>query len=217
MLVPEVDYLDGLFQLVVLAPPDSALPSAAPFEPVLMDRSWVRARRIAVGDPSPWRAATKVSVGTSSNVRDGAAVTALGTRLVGRVSHAGLFTSDVSFLADPGFRLVAVARFANDPVPRVLGRLVSEGRTRDGTGVRFRWIVRVALGMASGPGGALERARLFTGSGDPGLPAGFFFGEALLPVDVAPGEVREIVVQSDLDPLDVRELFVRTSKQARGG
>ena len=211
--VPELDYMDGLFQLVVLAPPDRALGSATPFEPVLMDSNWVRARPLGVGDPSPWRSATKLSVGRLRGVHAGAAVTSIGARLVGRVARARPLTSDVSFLDDPGFSVVAVARIEGEHEPRVLGRLVSEGRGADGA-IHFRWIVRVRLEPrpAAGPepaGG--RRARLFTGSGMSGLPAGFFFGETIVPLDAEPGEIRAIRVWTDVGPGELRTLFVRTA------
>ena len=144
-------YLDGLYQLVVLCPPAPGLGSGVPFEPVLMDSNWLSARALGVGDPSPWRSTTKLSVGRLRGVRAGAAVTAIGARLIGRVTHAGLWSSDVSFLADPGFRVVAVGLFEGEEEPRVLGRFVSRGRTRDGA-VRFAWIVR----YFGGGGGAIS-------------------------------------------------------------
>jgi len=206
-VVPELDYLDGLFQVVVFAPPDAALGSAAPFEPVLMDERWVQARPLGTGDPNPWRCAAKVSAGRLRGVRAGAAVTSIGARLIGRVAHAGLLSSDVSFLADPGFTLVAVGRFDSDRTPRVLGRMVSEGARDDGL-IRFRWIVRVGLGEDLGAG--VRRAQLFSGSGDAGLPAGFRFGTADIPLDAVPGEERMLLVETDIDPRHVRSFFLRT-------
>jgi len=208
-IVPELDYVDGLFQVVVLAPLERGLGSAVPFEPVLMDSRWVSARPLGVGDPSPWRSTTKIDVGSRRGVRAGAAVTSIGARLIGRVTHAGLLTSDVSFLDDEGFSVVAVARVAG--TPRVLGRLISEGRDEDGA-IRFRWIVRARQDPLEAAEGA-RRARLFTGSGDPGLPAGFGLGEAELPLDVEPGEERELRVITDVDPRDLRTLFVRTGAE----
>lgn len=213
-VVPELDYLDGLFQVVVFAPEDARLGSADAFEPVLMDERWVRARPLGTGDPNPWRCAAKVGVGRLKGVAPGAAVTSIGARLIGRVTHAGLMTADVSFLADPGFTLVAVARFDPDPTPRVLGRLVSEGEEADGR-IRFRWIVRVSPGADLGTGA--RRAHLFSGSGDAGLPAGFRFGEADIPTDAAPGEVRRLWLETDVDPRHVRALFLRTAEPVATG
>ena len=223
-ILPELDYLDGLYQVVILAPPDPAHGVTPPVEPVVYDGQWLAARPLGVGDPSPWRSSRKIAAGRSHGVRAGAAVSAIGARLVGRVQRAGLFTSDVSLLDDPGFSVVAVALVEGEEEPRVLGRLVSQGRDRDTGEVRFRWFVRVSLDLlpwdAVEPGAAQgdeeaqplapRRARLFTGSGDPGLPAGFFFGEAWLPVDSEPGQVRELAVVTGLGARDVRSLFVRT-------
>ena len=219
-LVPEVDFVDGLYQVVVLAPEDPGLPRSEPFGLALEDGGWVTARALSLGDPAPGRAATKVSAGRRHGVRDGAAVTVLGPRLFGRVTHAGVASSDVSFLADPGFEVVAVARFRGESEPRVLGRLISRGRQADGS-VRFRWSVRVRLeGLRAEElveEGAVARARLFTGSGEAGLPAGLLLGDALVPLDALPGEVREIRLLGDVDPHHLRRFFVRRSDAAGGG
>jgi len=134
-------------------------------------------------------------------------VTGVGARLIGRVQRAGLFTSDVALLADPGFTVVAVAELEGESTPRILGRLTTLGRAANGA-VRLSWWVQVPLGVAGGEEEAL-RARLFTGSGDPGLPAGLFLGEALLPRSAQPGEEREVLLHPDVDPAALRGLFVR--------
>jgi hypothetical protein len=92
----------------------------------------------------------------------------------------------------------------------VLGRLISSGRDPVSGAIRMRWIVRVGLGEIVGFAGRDSvRARLFTGSGDEGLPAGLFFGETMLPLDAAPGQVRELRIETDVDGRDVRTLFAR--------
>jgi len=66
--------------------------------------------------------------------------------------------------------------------------------------------------LDAGPGDASEvSARIFSGSGDPGLPAGLFLGTALLPRTAAAGEEREIRLRFEVEPADVRRLFVRRS------
>ena len=144
-------------------------------------------------------------------VREGAAVTAIGARLVGRVAQAGPWSSHVSFLADPGFHVSVLALFEGSAEPRVLGRFVSLGRAADGR-VRFRWKPRVAWSLAAES--EAPRARLFTGSGDLGMPSGFFLGEARLPAEVRAGETYEIDVSTDLEPDEVRSLFVRTAARS---
>jgi hypothetical protein len=80
--------------------------------------------------------------------------------------------------------------------------------------VRFRWSVRVPLTL-SGEGGDV-RARLFTGSGEPGLPGGLFLGEAVLPRRAAAGEERELVLLCSVDPGDLRTVFVRRAPREGG-
>ncbi len=208
-IAPELDFKDGLSHLVVLCPPNERLGSSLPFEPVLVDDNWVKARPLALGDPSPWRSAVPISVGEVDQVRPGAAVTSVGLNLVGRVARVRRWSAELSFLDDPGLALVAIARFEAEDRPVVLGRLLSDGRGEEGW-VCFRWIVRAPLGVEEAHG--LRRARLFTGAGDAGLPAGFFIGEAELPLDAVPGEVREIRVETALDPTQAHALFVRTGE-----
>ena len=209
-VAPELDYLDGLFHVVVLCPPDERFGSAIPFETVLRDRNWIRTRPLSAGDPSSARSACKIRVGRSHGVVTGAAVTSIGANLVGRVIRAGILTSDVAFLDDPGFSVTAIARIDGTDEPQVLGRLDALGRDEATGLLRFRWIVRVSLAL-TGAEGEVRRADLFTGSAHSGLPAGFSFGETRLPVDVAPGQAREILVDPDVAPAGVNVLVVRTA------
>ncbi len=211
-ITPELDYKDGLFQVVVLCPPDAAYGSAVPFDTALRDSNWVRTRPLSLGDANPARSACKIRVGTRHGVYTGAAVTSVGAHLVGRVVRSGPASADVAFLDDPGFSVVAVARIDGDDEPRVLGRLVAMGRGEDPEGdtLRFRWIVRVPLDLALADGSRTRHARLFTGSGDPGLPAGFSFGETELPIDAEAYTEPVLEVRTDIAPEDVQALFVRT-------
>ena len=207
-LEPELDYEDGLFHVVVLAPRDPDLPDETARDPALFDANWLEVAPFNVGDPSPWRETAKIRAGRADGVRPGAAVTAIGARLLGRVVRAGRWTADVAFLGDPGFSVVAVARFEGVDEPRVLGRLVSLGRSDDGRRVRLRWKARVPLGLAPGAPDGTRRARLFTGSGDAGLESGFFLGEARVPVNSEePAPI--VTLEAELDPADVGSLFVR--------
>ena len=126
--------------------------------------------------------------------------------------RAGLLTSDVAFLDDPGFTVVAVARIEGEDEPRVLGRLVALPRDLAGESdaVRFRWIVRIPLDVKPVDGERTRHARLFTGSGDRGLPAGLSFGVAELPLDAAAYTEPVIEVVPDVAPDSVEALFVRT-------
>jgi len=54
-----------------------------------------------------------------------------------------------------------------------------------------------------------RRARIYTGSGDPGLPGGLFLGETFLPPTAAAGEQVELILPLPIDPGDLRRLFVR--------
>ena len=102
----------------------------------------------------------------------------------------------------------------------MLGRLDALGRDPGGETICFRWIVRVSLDSVSSAGSddgiAARRARLFTGSGGPGLPAGFAFGEASIPLDAEPGEERFIHVLPDVSTREVHALFVRTHARPQG-
>lgn len=209
-LRPELDYQDGLYHVVVLAPPDEGLPLEVERDPSLLDASWLEAPALSVSDPSPWRESAKLRAGARDGVRPGAAV-ALGPRLVGRVARVGPTTCDVAFLGDPGFSVVAVALLAGEEAPRVLGRLVSLGRVAGTDRVRLRWLARSPLPES---GAGARAARLFTGSGDSGLESGFFLGETLLPEGGGPRP--EIELATGFLPRDAGTLHVRLDPFAAG-
>ncbi len=217
VIVPELDYKDGLSQVVVLAPADPSLPSALPFDTGLFDAHWVRARLLSVGDPSPDRSTRKVRVGRRHGVENGAAVTSVGGHLVGRVLRSGIATSDVALLDDLGFSLVVVARFEGVEEPVVLGRWLALGRDPESDELAFRWIVRASLPPEIAGRGGVRAARLFSGSGDVGLPAGFSLGEALLPLEVEPGRDEVVTLASHVEPGAVHTLFVRTREALAEG
>ncbi|MEW6072719.1 MAG: hypothetical protein AB1726_09035 [Planctomycetota bacterium] len=205
---PALDYKDGLFWVVILAPPDPALPAREPVAEEIFAAEWARATPLAVGDASPWREAVRIAGGRARGMEAGAAVTARGRRLVGRVARAGPWTADVSFLGDPGFSVVAVARLEGLAAPQVLGRLVSLGRDRrDGT-VLFRWVKRVELALPAGEARAAIPARLYTGSGDAGLSCGYFLGEGEIPLA---GDLRIIRLATAAEPRDLGALYVRVA------
>ncbi len=205
-LLPEIDYQDGLSHVIVLAPdvPLEPLPARVP---VLLDENWLAVRPLNLADPSPWREAAKLPVGTSHGVMPGAAVTSAGARLIGRVTRAGPISSDVSYLGDPGFHVVCVARFDDGGAPRVLGRLHGLGRSASGA-VRLRWVPRIELG--AGTSERSKGARLYTGSGDAGISTGFYLGHTELPLHTQRDEPVELVLETDLTPVELGALYVRT-------
>jgi hypothetical protein len=207
----ELDYRDGLFHLVVLAPPDGTLPSDQPMPQALADLGWQRARPLTHGDPSPWRETLRVAVGSSDGARPGAAL-AFGARIVGRLGDVGPWSADACLFGDVGFHVVAVARFDGDGVPRVLGRLVSLGRDAGGA-VVFRAAGGEPLPLEpDGPDGC-RAAQLFTGAGDAGVPSGLLIGAARVPVARGPDEgddgERHVRLEGGGRAGNLRDLWVR--------
>ncbi|MEX1024059.1 MAG: hypothetical protein WD226_03185 [Planctomycetota bacterium] len=200
-LRPEVDYLHGLFQVMVvtsLAGGDEI----GPYDPVTESRAWISARPLTTGDANPRRSSFKLRRGALAGITTGAAVTARGAHLVGRVGRVGPLMADVRMLDDPGLSLVALALLDDDPVPRPLGRLVSLGR--DGDALLFHWSPRVAL--ADEPRSV--RARVFTGSGDPGMATSFPVGTTVLPVGLPVGASTTLRIVPDVEGRHVSPVFV---------
>jgi len=216
---PELDYKDGLFHVVVLCPPDASLGSELGFVSATHDDQWLRVKPIGMGDPSPYRQTAKLRAGRSLGVEPGAAVLSLANRLVGRITHAGPWTSDVSFLDDPGFSVVAVASAGEAAEPYVLGRLISMGRQAAGGPVLLRWSVRVEPRADWKPlaeEGSVQ-ARLYTGSGEEGLPSGFAFGNARIPMDASSGETRILELELDTPATSLRSFYVRIKRSTTDG
>ncbi|MEM7305989.1 MAG: hypothetical protein AAF682_04930 [Planctomycetota bacterium] len=208
---PELDYLDGLFHVVVLATPDPGLPSDEPLPQALTDSGWRKARPLSHGDPSPWRETVSVAVGTTHGVQPGAAL-AFGARFVGRIGEAGPWSADALLLGDVGLNVVAVARFEGEERPRVLGRLVSLGRDGSGT-VRMRAGGGEPLSLEPDGSDGRRLAHLFTGSGDPGVPSGLYLGPARVPVGPGaeePGADRVLRLEGAPIGGNLRGLWVRT-------
>jgi hypothetical protein len=204
---PALDYVDGLFQVAILAPVDDSLPEPAPPSPVHEDGHWIPARVLGPGPPEPGRRTVNLAQGAVHGVRRGAAVT-FGARLMGRVTRVGPISSTVSLLGDPGLTLVAAARIRGEVEPRVLGRLVGLGRDPDTGAALFRWHRRTDHALVPGADGS-RRALLFTGSGEPGLRGGFHLGWAEIPVGPGGAERPLIRLEVDVDPARVRALWVR--------
>ncbi len=200
-VLPEVDFESGLYQVLI----HTGLHPEKAFAEGLDDRqrgTWVPIERSSMADAAPWREGSKLMVGSLSGVQKDAAL-ASGVRLIGRVIRTGPFTSDVAGLGDLGFH-VPVIGMRLDGNGRggthVLGRLVSAGRDGDGR-ILLTW--QASLPVESEEP---ERARLYTGSGDPGVPRGLLIGETWLPPGPGP---HVLVVQPppDSDVLQDLSLF----------
>src|SRR6185436_6359962 len=85
---PELDLLDGLFQVAVVSAEGEGEARAS--APALQDGNWLATSALTGGDPSSWRSTLKVALGRADGVRAGAAVTGVGARLLGRVARVGL-------------------------------------------------------------------------------------------------------------------------------
>jgi len=181
---PGLDYRSGLYQVLVLYPADADVARARERVDVLADGLWSPARLFLRSEPSPWREGRKLALGLWHDVHNGAALVS-GPRLVGRVEHASFASSNVRMIGDRGFRIAAIAMYEDDGVPRthVLGSLRSLGRAPSGE-LRYEWLATLPL-VGDGP----VRARIWTGSGEVGVPRGLLIGTAELPREL-PDAVR---------------------------
>lgn len=225
-VAPRVDFLHGLYQVVVVTPPgtQTVQPPAHP----LFERRWARARAASAGDPNPMRAGAALWVDGGASVPLGAAVVA-GGRLVGRVSGSTFLGVDVALLADPGLALpvsgVPVEIETpygewvppHDDAPRVLGRIVSLGLDRATGQVAFHLRDAVPLELAGLPDGTRVRLRLVTGSGESALPSALVVGEAILLTGSSGGRGRRFLLDAPTDPLrGAASLFVRLADDDAG-
>lgn len=210
---PGIDYETGLYQVLVLLPPTEPAPRLGRGPDVLDDGQWLPARAFVRGEPSPARVGRKLALGRWHGVRTGAALRS-GARLAGRVLRVGVFTCDVSLLADPGLRVPALAVLESAGEPgvepgvetgveasveasaglHVLGELVSLGAAGPGR-VRFRWPATLEL-----DGEQPVRARIWTGSGEAGVPRGLLIGEAQLPPGPGPHELLVTLPEGGVEP-----------------
>jgi hypothetical protein len=176
-VVPALDYWSGLYQVVVLVP-DPSLHDVVLARDPFDEAAWIDVALAVDGNPSFWRAGRELAAGSSQGVGLDAGV-AIGTRLVGRVVHVAPGSSDASWLADVGFSVNALATIEGVERPVVIGRLTSLGVDRASGDVLFRAVSRPFF--ASSPSEHGAHATLFTGSGDPGIPAGLWIGTTELP------------------------------------
>lgn len=183
----EVDYLDGLYHVAVLTPKQvAARPQAQlavqPAHP-LSESRWLRVRAVTPGDPSAWRRSLQLNRGVESGVRTGAAVIS-GAYLVGRVHSAGPLGAEMHPLTEPGCSvLAAAAPIDGASQPRIMGRLTSLGREPGSGRPLLSWRAHNPLEPLphEEPGGT-RKLELFTGTGEPGLPAGLLLGTAEVPL-----------------------------------
>jgi len=210
-VIPELDFGSGLYQVLVLLPPNApAGPGAAAARGSLLEDGDWRACRLAVrGEPSPWRRGRKLLLGRAHGIEEGAAV-ASGVRFVGRVQHAGWASSDVLLFTDPGFRIPALAMVhdARGERPWVLGEIETV-RAVGSAAVSVRWSATLPL---SGPGSV--PATLWTGSGARGVPRGLLLGTTELPGGAGPHEL-EIALPDGGE--EAARTFVRWKRPAQEG
>lgn len=202
-VLPEVDFAEGLFRVVVVLPPEAAEPVPAPDVDVFADTHWRPVRAFSACEPALWREGIKIDLPRGSGAREGAAVVA-GARIVGRLARAGALESDVALLGDVGLALPAIASVDGMVAPLGLGRLVSLGRESRGGALLLRWTP--AQPLEPGPDGkALRAARVFSGAGELGVPRGLFVGETELPCGPGPHVLR---IQQGFDPRLLHQLWV---------
>jgi len=224
---PLVDFLFGLYQVVILTPPGA--PQVQPPPHPLFEARWARARRASAGDPNPARAGAALWVEDGGEVPLGAAVVG-GGRLVGRVTATTPLGIDLALLADPGLSLpvsgvpVEIETPygewvpAHDRAPRVLGRIVSLGLDRESGRAAFHLRDAVPLELVGMPDGTRVRLRLVTGSGEAALPSALVVGEAVLSTGSSGGRGRRFLLDAPIDPLrGAQRLFVRLSDDEDGG
>lgn len=178
-----LDYASGLSQVVVLCPAGRKTPAPELLQGRFDVENWIASELVLAGDPSFWREGRKLAAGTAHGVSDRSAI-ALGARLVGLVTRAGRFTSDVALLGDPGLALSVLAEVRDETGAShaiALGRMVAVGRDRSDGTLRLRWDAAVSPFAASSSAGDDVEAMLFTGSGERDIPPGLVIGSARLP------------------------------------
>ncbi len=202
-ILPEIDFRNGLFRVVVVLPPEVSPRGPARDSDVFAPENWRVVRAYSACEPALWREGVKIDLPRSAGARPDAAVVA-GARLVGFVTRAGALDSDVALLGDIGVSVPAQALVVGELAPLVLGHLISTGRKFPGGPVRFLWTPVHALEPAA-DGAMSRRASLFTGAGELGVPRGLLIGETSLPCGEGPHEI-EVIERVDTRLL--RKLWV---------
>jgi cell shape-determining protein MreC len=179
-----LDFEFGLAHLAILVPPERG--TAGPVLPIdpFEASSWIDARVILAGDPTPMRDTRRLALTTSSGVGPGAAL-AIGARFVGRLERVGPLDSDARLLADPGLAFSALARIEGVATPIPLGRLIARGR--DGERIVFECSREFSKDERRDAPIPVE---LWTAAADPDLPPGLLVGAAELDLSTTPCTLR---------------------------
>ena len=180
-VLPEVDFESGLYQVLIHTGWSSEELTGVRADEGLRGR-WRTTQRAPYVDGAPWREGFKLVMGSRTGVQPGAAV-AHGVRLVGRVTQVSPWHAEVVGPGDTDFAVPALAVWQTEGAEAttfVLGRLRSAGRDKQGR-IRLRWPATLPA-----PSEKPQRARLYTGSGDPGVPRGLLLGEAEIPPGPGP-------------------------------
>ncbi|MHC4376493.1 MAG: rod shape-determining protein MreC [Planctomycetota bacterium] len=211
----QVDYLDGLYHVAVLTPGQGGARVQAQLavepEHPLSESRWLRVRAVTPGDPSAWRRSLQLNRGVESGVRTGAAVIS-GAYLVGRIHSAGPLGAEMHPLTEPGCSvLAAAAPLDGASQPRIMGRLISLGRESVSGRPLLSWRAHNPLDrLPHEAPGDTRTLELFTGTGEPGLPAGLLLGTAEVPVGEPEDGVHVFALDGAPDPQNARgPLWVR--------
>lgn len=178
---PALDFESGLFHVALLVPLERAPQSVPPLDDLFEERDWREGELLLPGELSSWRDGRKLSLSSFADVVPGAAVIT-GSQFVGRVERVGTTMVDVRLFTDPGLVVPALALVGEDEAQElvVLGSLVSRGLSETGELI-VQWNTDRPLGARSSLGKSSVRAKLFTGSGQRGVPLGLQLGETDLP------------------------------------
>jgi hypothetical protein len=216
-VIPEIDFAEGLFRVVVVLEPKPGVGPAHDEPDVFAAAHWRESRVFGAFEPAASREGLKIDYPLGAGSRERCAVVA-GARLVGFIARAGPLHSDVALLGDRGTTVPAQASVEGVVEPLVLGRLVSLGREGPGAKLRFLWSPQPSQALAgsakeSGADSAAAglAARLFTGAGELGVPRGLVIGETRLPSGPGP---HVIEVEESVDPRLLRRLWVWRGEDA---
>ncbi len=175
-----LDYAFGLAHLTILVPPERGTAGPVlPIDPYEAD-SWLDARVILAGEPSPLRETRRLALTTASRLLPGAALS-MGARFVGRLERVGPLDSDARLLGDPGLAFSALAKFEGQAAPIPLGQLVSLGSAGDG--VLFEGSAAVPRERA---GAVPVKVEVWTAAAEPDLPPGLLVGVGTLDASTSP-------------------------------
>lgn len=181
-----IDYEWGLNHVAIVCPPQmgTAGPVLAvdPFDAT----AWIDARALLAGDASIGRRTRKLSIGSRSGARAGAAI-GIGARFVGRVIDVSAWSSNASLFGDPGVAVSALAVVDGVAAPIALGHLVSLGVDSHDGSVLVSW---KPIGAMRAEGVAPRNAELWTAAGERDVPPGLLIGTTSLPSGEGPFTLR---------------------------